>query len=663
MLEIIVNHNLIDIKPDIQIHLTIENPFMLEDRIPLPYSFGFEIPLTSKNLVLFEFPNRIASYKEINSNKLYSCTIRFNSLNLAHGQIKITSVSENMNAQFLGFDVDEELKKKMYEYEIGTETFSGNFNTYDFNDSSNFAYQYKNWATNAAQGLDDKLVAAPLAFKQSGNLISMKTTDDYNSGTYPFHYSSVFYQRNTYLHGGYITPHIHQDYLGINVFNPVNQNFITSGSSSENVTLSHANIFPQFRIGWLIERFFTNGLLSNPFSEGNLINLVLPTFYFPKWVRRSYRLIPYSPTQATPPLTSNLKWKDSEGDEIPPQQENWPNVYAKYDEQPFINYADFLPDVPVNEFLKQILNTFSFHLTLTKGKFGIKSSKNIISSLVKYNWTSKIIGNPEITTVPGKAYKHGYANKQYASIQNANNISELNTLYDLSSIELDPTEEEDDVRIYFVKESNCYYQITGILSKLGRSGGTNPASEDEILLTIENLGEKPPLIEPTEKESYNAEVSIVKLNLISTPHFITLDRISPGYPDTYFYKTPLIEGHRKIRPQEVSLLYYEGNKPIDQEISGSVPTYPSVTNKSDTFSLDWEGEHGLLENFHLEFKNWVEKDKLKISATILLNPIDIQKLDITDKVHVNGRNFYIEKIQITLKLNQIEPALVDFIEV
>ncbi len=661
MLEIIVNFKKVDLKKDIQIPLVIENPFMLEDRIPLPYSFAFELPATPTNLEIFGYPNRIGSYKNMDAGQSFGCVIHFNGLKIAHGQIKITSFQTDISVQFLGFDVNEDLKKKMYEYDLGREVFAGNYNTFDFNDPSNFASNYKAWAKDASMGLNDKLVVAPLAFKQLEQLDRIRSIIDYTSSTFPFHYSFVPYNRNVFLHSGYILPHIHQDYAWINMYNPSNDSFVQTGSSSQDVTLAHPNVFPLFRVGWVLSKYFKSNLYSNPFISGKLKDLVIPTSYFPKWVRRNYRMTPYSPNQATAPMTSNLKWKNSAGDEIPPN-EMYVNVFAKYDEQPYIDYAEFLPDVNVNDFLKEILNTFSFHLVLSKGNFGIKTSNDILSNPVKVDWSNKLIGRPELFVTPGKAYFFNYANQLEANIGDPSSYGQLNTLYELAAINLDPDEDEDDIRTYYVKETNGYYKLTGILSKFGRSNETNNPSDDEILLTIEYLGEKPVEEQVETKEPQKNEVAIIKPPQVPGPHFITLDRVAPGYPETYFYKIPLIEGNRKKRPNTVSILYFEGEKPINKKINGVQKNYPSVTTKSNDFSLEWDGDQGLLENYHSAFKSWVEKDKLKLTGVFLINHLDLQNLDITDKVHINGRNFFIQKIQVTIRYDRIDPSLVELLE-
>ena len=62
MLEIQIHNGVsLDLPEDFRLNMICENPLMLEDRIPAPYSVQFEVPSTIKNLQVFGMPNRIAA--------------------------------------------------------------------------------------------------------------------------------------------------------------------------------------------------------------------------------------------------------------------------------------------------------------------------------------------------------------------------------------------------------------------------------------------------------------------------------------------------------------------------------------------------------------------------------------------------------------------------
>ena len=61
MLEIFTDGEKTDLQPDTEIELTFEQPMIADDRIPAPYSFDYELPLTPRNRRLFGYPDRTAS--------------------------------------------------------------------------------------------------------------------------------------------------------------------------------------------------------------------------------------------------------------------------------------------------------------------------------------------------------------------------------------------------------------------------------------------------------------------------------------------------------------------------------------------------------------------------------------------------------------------------
>src|SRR5690606_22478205 len=147
MLEIIINGQSLDLPPDIQINLTIENPFVTEDRIPIPYSLSFDLPPTPKNLRLFKYPNRIATGFNVGD---YDCTIRFQGLNISIGILTVTKFDQRIQANFRGAEVTDYLEKKLFEnrfeqYTLGTMPSPA----VDIDFDSGIGLAYKNLMQNA----------------------------------------------------------------------------------------------------------------------------------------------------------------------------------------------------------------------------------------------------------------------------------------------------------------------------------------------------------------------------------------------------------------------------------------------------------------------------------------------------------------------------------
>ena len=59
---------------------------------------------------------------------------------------------------------------------------------------------------------------------------------------------------------------------------------------------------------------------------------------------------------------------------------------------------------------------------------------------------------------------------------------------------------------------------------------------------------------------------------------------------------------------------------------------------------------------------WLAKDKKRLDGTFLLTASDISTLDLSKKKHVDGVNYFIEKIEVELTNERIIPARVSLIE-
>src|SRR5690606_16517496 len=140
MLQIISNGTALDLPTDISINLTIENPFMVEDRIPTPHSLTFELPPTANNLQLFGFPNRIATYGVGSFERSIPCVIRFSGLQLAVGRLVLISFDEVLKLNFTSMPIGVSSQKKLFEVDTETVVFEGISSTTNWDSPGNYAY-------------------------------------------------------------------------------------------------------------------------------------------------------------------------------------------------------------------------------------------------------------------------------------------------------------------------------------------------------------------------------------------------------------------------------------------------------------------------------------------------------------------------------------------
>lgn len=90
--------------------------------------------------------------------------------------------------------------------------------------------------------------------------------------------------------------------------------------------------------------------------------------------------------------------------------------------------------------------------------------------------------------------------------------------------------------------------------------------------------------------------------------------------------------------------------------------YDAHGNRLGELSLDWEGPDGLLSSFHTAYRDYIAGDKRFIRGLFLLNALDLKNMDLSRKVYLRGMNFFIERINITIRQTKIEPAQVDLVQ-
>jgi hypothetical protein len=215
--------------------------------------------------------------------------------------------------------------------------------------------------------------------------------------------------------------------------------------------------------------------------------------------------------------------------------------------------------------------------------------------------------------------------------------------------------------LFYITETEQYIVKSAFYSSYLSAGNTLY----ELVVDYEFKGYKEitPKEEVADQNKFNAKADIKQLYLqpaiywtgeedTENKKFWIVPRWDPQTPEDP-KKSP-----RQVRPTDLSLLLYAGTKTVNGK------NYPFLSPyKNNDMSLKWDGYEGLISSYHLVLKYWIEKPRLKIKGSFLLSALDLNNLSITDKVHVNGRNFFIERIEYTIQHDRIDPANVELIEV
>jgi hypothetical protein len=609
MLEITVNNQYLQLPDDIQIGVIIESPLFVDDRLPVPFSLSFEIPPTPHNLAIFGYPNRLGVHED---GKLFTpkpSKIYFESISIQEGSTSLLQYNKTLKLSFKGIDFNDNLKTALYNKDVEQKDFEGSATVLGYDNPLSYQYYYKSWANSLAYNTSANYIAAPINVKTANSPFSFWR--DHASGNAQ---NAVHIRMSTEMETAYLS-----------MFNVDTQSFMFSEDDGRSNTVSP--IFPLFRLPFLINTIIGSNLETSPFDNAVMNDILVPSFFF-KGLRRSQLL----------PLMSNA-WLTN---------------------PPYVKFADYMPDVEASKFLRTILNLFCMTLIAHKGRFIVATNKSIFEKPITHDWTSKVIDEIAPESVEGQYYDYGYDGIEYFSTDQ--NVIEVNTHEEMMNTSFDlPNHEATYDQHFYIKNTNEYYLKTAFYKQYK----ANFTDQFELMLDYVFKGYKDPAIdhEVGEKTKYDARSEIKQLHLQPSVYFTSLT----NNDIKKFWVVPRWTPEngndistRNVRPTNISLLLYAG---IRKTIDGN-KDYPFVSPyKNANMSLEWEGPDGLLAKYHFEFKNWVEKTKLKISGTFLLSALELNKLIITDKIHIGGRNFFIEKLQYTIRKNRIDPVVVDLIEV
>lgn len=647
MLEIFVSNQKIDLPTDIQFALTIENPFMLQDRIPSPYSLTFELPPTNKNLAIFKFPDRIASYQSLSGlTVVRPCRVLFQAVTIDTGYLTLTEFDQQIKASFKGADISNTLRESLFETPMDNVTFTGgNYSEPDFDDPNNYASKYKWFALDAAQRLDDKLVVAPIRIKTEESY-PLSFTRSVFTGRYPSTSRGTGFRnfpRNTFVMMG-------DEYF--NYYNPETSEFMLRREAPDppNTEMVHAPLFPLLKVHYVLSKLLSDKLDNNIFHTPELEDLVIPSTFFHNWEPlQKNSLYDYYPQMG---MMFNNKPPFGPNPILPPGSPT----------SPFIRLNSFLPANPAPDFIKEVLKLFCITLVAKGGRYQLKRNKDIVLAPVLHTWDDKLIGTPRIATSSRLTYRYGYEGEQeYLS---DNEVELVGSMHDMINDDITPPEEGVEEKIYRITTTGQVFKKTVTFIP---ADPEDEDSEDEEITVYEplSMGLGAPIT--TTGEQFDSVSRIKPLPVNPEEYWWTQANSQSEHPETAWWCVPRWEGDRYHRPEEAYVMFYRGIVPSTR--SGHSYPYlspyrqsPSGGGVTGNLSLSWNGSDGLLENFHKEFRQWIERDKVKVSGNFLLDALDLHNLDITSKVHLKGRNFYIEKIQVTIRHNRIDPAVIDLVE-
>ena len=597
MLEIIIEGRPVELSSDTSISLTMEQPLTSTDKIPAAYTLSFDLPRSPRNCQLLGHPERITS---LGSFAKRSVRIRLAGLEVAAGELSIEEVQEAITVQFVGARFPDNIRKPLYQLDFGKLELG----SIDRPISNNGRYVYDTSAAGLAYNdllkanLTDSaadMIAAPISIADAEYVqVEGATPED---------------------------PYVNQRRFFINAFWANNdivpgRGYLMYSSRAGRIS----KILPAFRVGWMFEHLFGSGCRNNVFWE-EWQQLVLVSLWHPK-----YQIKDNTPV-----------WDLSNG-------------------QVSIRLADFMPNVPANEFVAEMLKIACASLYVRNGEYIIERNGDILGRSVYRDWNDKIIGTPTISIEAAQRYNFGYSSGN-DEIPAERVITEIGSIQEMIA----ESERADSVlKTYHVTSTGQTFENVFDDTTVNRC---------RYMLLKQHLGAKQEEDETDETEEFDMVTNVSVLKTVPT-RYIGRDNDPMANIDMnkIFYYVPQISEVPEKRPDNLTVALWKG---MSQALVSGVPNmsmpypyfshcnYDAEGNKLDDVTLCLTGE--TLAR-HAAYKAWIEKDKMVVKAEVLLTPLDLHRLDLRDKFYLQGKYFFIRRLEITMTPERLEAAEVEFIE-
>ncbi len=411
-----------------------------------------------------------------------------------------------------------------------------------------------------------------------------------------------------------------------NFYNILNSEFYLSGSFNY-----PSYCYPAPPVWFLLSEIFGSSLISNPFDSGLLRKLIINGFF------QDHELVPYTLKKV------------------------WNEVTSNYDY--FIAPGMYQSSMPLGDIIKSLAKIFCQSVFIKNNKLSILLNKSLVldASMKK---APKLIGELTHWKENRKTYRYGYSD--YSDENLDFHISRYSTEQSIEDIfNLTPAS----------NGSTKYISDTNQVITKKEISKDDPGEPDRFDYEVLITGFESNEILQNENETFEAISDLSPL--VNNVHpFWTDDKdVVDGIDFGYWY-VPEVALDREIRQQKPFLAINWGIKDAltsswaqDGVVIGQVlypywsgHNYDAHGNRLGDLSLQWEGVDGLIANYHQEFKDWIESDKIKAKGIFLMTPLEISNLDLSKKHSLKNKNWFFEKVEITFRYNKIDAARIHLVE-
>lgn len=562
MVEFITSDGIhVDLVPDQELSLSIENAMFSNDRIPVAWSTDVELPVSPTNSTLFGY---IGAMLLPEQRREINVAMYIDAIPAMTGKLKLTGVSEGkLQASFVGVSIEDSLSGNLQD---------ASFARWEF--GSAIAGQrplFDEIMEGAAQNTRDDF-ALPLMVRES----EKDTADNYVANS--------------------LIGSIEYEDFGIKYLNSPKYNFVT----------------PVVKLAYILRTAFSDVRVDELYSG-----------YFEK----IGIVAPYRKNSAS---TLDGKY-------------NLPTDGV--DDGPLnfvLDLADSMPDVSLEDFVKNMLAAFCATIFIHRGVTQMKSNRAIIQDESFVDWSQKISDNVEIEFEDGQIYEYGFSGVSDDEL--SAEVKDYNTISDCFNA-------PDDTFVRCLDTGDIYRKIqrpyiSGHGSQTFYANGLDLARQDSM-------------IPPTQDSQSDSSIDTFS----ATSNWVPVKCI----PYVFNYSLDMINWFDGVMLPIVNDPTVGGTRPTTVQFGllqdGAVGQeyVPAVQLTSNGYiggmlglfspanpPLNLAGDNGLYVRFHKDFQSWLKKDKTVYKIDVNLSAADIANLQIWKKVMLFNRLFFIKTLSITL---------------
>ena len=581
MIELITTlGKVLDLIPDQDVSITIDNAFFSTEHIDTPWSTDIELALTANNCAIFRYVPAMLLPPQ--RTEVQACC-HINGVPVLYGNVKVISYSQTtIGVSFSGRDIDDFLSGYLNEMPLASWNFGSMNNTAEFRE------------------FIQKAVDGTLAEFEAPLLLRGDGLDYLEDAKYiiPGPGSDREYTREKIIEL--------RQYWNARYANFINykQQYAPPATMDLWERTGTPYLIPVVRLSYILS------LISNlNIYSANLL----------EYIARIGILAPNKKNA----LPSDIYHGGLDcGD----------------DGQYVLSLSSGLPKIKVSAFLKDIANLLAATVYLENGKISIRANRDILADAEPIDWTEKIAEEFESSLEDGSSYLVGYQDSENASEIKEEDITTVESYYDIFKIWNDGTYDKAKDYIFRIKKTGDLYSVIFDDTINGhpefsllRRGGTEEQKKNE----------------EDQRDVVNAQIAAKLVKCIPATLF---------YADYFLWYGVYMAAIADIpKPGEeptenVTIGILQEKQMVDKGVTlARNRTSPEllITETPVQTPLTLSQGDALYDLYHKPYLDFLAKNKTSHTSDLNITASDLNNLKIWKKRILFNQYFFVKSIAIT----------------